>query len=109
MRPRSLWVGPADIAGAGQAPGTSLPLDENRWSACGRLVAPNDHVDVERINFNSATNAPGPLGGDRGRARAKEWSMTIAATLSGCNKRSKSRGSNAPLQARHWKYIGITQ
>ena len=67
--------------------------------------------DIERVQLDAAPpDAADVVGGYEGiEPEPKNGSMTIAATSSWCNKRSKSRGSNAPLQARHRKYIGITQ
>jgi hypothetical protein len=48
-------------------------LDQNPWIACRRLVAPYDHVYVERVELHPATDAASGLGGDEGRAGAKEW------------------------------------
>jgi hypothetical protein len=31
-------------------------LDEDRGLAAGRLVAANDHIDMERIELNAAAN-----------------------------------------------------
>ena len=47
-------------------------LDENRGLAGRRLIAPDDHVDVERIELDAATDASGLFGGDESRARPKE-------------------------------------
>jgi hypothetical protein len=33
--------------------------------ACRRFIALGDNIDVERVDFDSATDAPSGLGGDR--------------------------------------------
>ena len=48
-------------------------LDQNRWIARRRLAASYDHVDIERVEFDPATDAASGLGGDEDRAGAKEW------------------------------------
>jgi hypothetical protein len=48
-------------------------LDEDCGLACGGLIAAHDHVDIERIEFDAATDAAGPVAGDEGRTGAEEW------------------------------------
>ena len=43
-------------------------LDENRWVASRGLKSARDHIDVERIQLDAATDATGFLGGDEGGA-----------------------------------------
>jgi hypothetical protein len=43
-------------------------LDENRWVASRGLISARDHIDVERIQLDAATDATGFLGGDDGGA-----------------------------------------
>jgi hypothetical protein len=43
-------------------------LDENRWVTRRGLVTSDDHIDIERVEFDAAANTPGLVGGDQGRA-----------------------------------------
>jgi hypothetical protein len=83
----------------------------DRRVACAGAYRSMATSDIERVQLDAAPpDAADVVGGYEGiEPEPKNGSMTIAATSSWCNKRSKSRGSNAPLQARHRKYIGITQ
>jgi hypothetical protein len=47
-------------------------LDEDRWVACRGLIAAHDYVDVERIEFDPAADAAGPVGGDESRTGTEE-------------------------------------
>ena len=47
-------------------------LGEDREAARGGLVAPNDHVDIERIDLDPAADTTRGLGGDEGRAGAEK-------------------------------------
>jgi hypothetical protein len=47
-------------------------LDEDCKAARGGLVAPNDHVDIERIELDASADAARRLGSDEGRTRAEE-------------------------------------
>jgi hypothetical protein len=47
-------------------------LDKNRPVTRRRFIAPHHHVDVERIEFDAATDATGRVGGDEGRTRSEK-------------------------------------
>src|SRR5271166_1945376 len=47
-------------------------LGEDRTVSSGGLVAPNDHVDIERIDLDAATDTTRGLGGDEDRAGAEK-------------------------------------
>jgi hypothetical protein len=63
-------------------------LDENRRVARRGLVASHNHIDVERIQLDAATNAPGLLGGDESRAGAEERVDDDAAAIGKVEKRA---------------------
>jgi hypothetical protein len=46
-------------------------FDVNRSFAARRLVALDDHVDVERIKLDASADPSGPICGDKRRARTK--------------------------------------
>ena len=47
-------------------------IDEHRGLTGSPLVTTDDHIDVERIELDSATDAAGLVGGDEGRTGAEE-------------------------------------
>jgi hypothetical protein len=47
-------------------------LDENRLVARRQLIAPQDHIDVERIELGATADATGLVGCDECRAGAEE-------------------------------------
>jgi hypothetical protein len=57
---------------ARQYPQTSRPSEQGLLGR-GGLITPDDHVDIERVEFDAAADATGLVGGDEGRARAQKW------------------------------------
>jgi hypothetical protein len=47
-------------------------LVKDRLVAYRGLIAAHDNIDVHGVDLNAAADAPGPVGGDEGRARAEE-------------------------------------
>jgi hypothetical protein len=60
--------------------------------ACRRLVAPYDHVNVERVELDPATDAASGLGGDEGRAGAEERVNDDVATIGKVEERVLEHG-----------------
>ena len=71
--PGSLWKGKEGLGGLGRPPRTQrcealACVDEGRRVARGDLIAADDHVDIERVEFDAAADAAGLLGRDERRA-----------------------------------------
>jgi hypothetical protein len=62
-------------------------LDKNRWIACYGLVAPHDHIDIKRVELDSATNTAGGLGSNEARAGTQEWIDYDVAPMGEVEKR----------------------
>src|ERR1700730_4935431 len=45
---------------------------KDRFASRLGLIAPDNHVDIERINLDAAAPPPRPFGGDERRSRPKE-------------------------------------
>ena len=56
-------------------------VGKNNGCARFRLIAPDDDVSVERIEFDAVAHPPGILGGDQGRSRAEEGVENNFATV----------------------------
>ena len=74
------------------APGSFSGLDQNRLVARGGLIAARNHVDVERVELDPATDAAGSLGGDEGRAGAEEWVDDDVAAIGEVEERVLEHG-----------------
>jgi hypothetical protein len=46
-------------------------LEKNRGVACCGLVSAYDHIDIERVQLDAATEAAGVVGGNESRPRAE--------------------------------------
>jgi hypothetical protein len=75
-----------------QASISARRLDENRWVACRRFIAAHDHIDVERVELDPATDAAGLVGSDEGRARAEEWVDDNVAAIGEVEERVLENG-----------------
>ena len=62
------------------ANGSPRVREDNGFARC-RLIAPDDYVDVERIELDAAAHPPGVLGSHKGRPRAEEGVENNLATV----------------------------
>jgi hypothetical protein len=49
-----------------------VSVGESNGITRGRLIAPDNHVDIERIEFNAAARSSGVLGGEQSGSGAED-------------------------------------